>query len=584
MTRTRAVFFAILLAAGGLGAYLLWVGNKPAQPVAPQNPGESSAAPAPAASGAVEVVIANALTKQRWFADLAKNFAAEARKTGKGNTIMITSKPVSSGGSMDDILSGKSKPVVWSPGVASWVQEFDEKWKQQGGQPLMSGPCRPTIYAPLGIAMWRPMAEALGWPDKPIGWKTIVDLAAAPEGWKSFGHPEWGRFKLGYPHPKYSNAGMLFMTAFVYGVEGKSENLQSADVYAPGVEASMRTLAQSTSKYGTLSPDLLDSMAEHGPQFLHAVASYENDTIQYNIDKKDKLRFPLAFIFPSEGTFWTDQPYCIFDKADWVSPEQAEAAKLFLDYLLQPAQQALALKSYMRPLDTSVPLGEPLDLAHGTDPRVKPGTVKSLPIPNADLMRAVTDVFLITKRKATVLVVMDLSGSMQGDKIRTGTIATANFLKRLQPDDVVGVMTFSDKVQMLSEPKPASAVAETLSQQVTNLIAEGGTALYQSVCDAMTKMGELKSADEAAGQNRLYGIVLLSDGKNTGAGKTENQMFETCLPHDAEAQPVRINTIAFGDDADQVTLKRIAEVTGGEMFKAGPDSIDRIYLSISAEQ
>ena len=73
-------------------------------------------------------------------------------------------------------------------------------------------------------------------------------------------------------------------------------------------------------------------------------------------------------------------------------------------------------------------------------------------------------------------------------------------------------------------------MAEALSQQVTNLIAEGGTALYQSVCDAMTKMGKLKSADEAAGQNRLYGIVLLSDGKNTGAGKTENQMFETCLP------------------------------------------------------
>ena len=133
-----------------------------------------------------------------------------------------------------------------------------------------------------------------------------------------------------------------------------------------------------------------------------------------------------------------------------MSPEQAEAAKLFLDYLLQPAQQALAMKSYMRPLDTSVPLGEPLDLAHGTDPRVKPGTVKSLPIPSADLMRAVTDVFLITKRKATVLVVMDLSGSMEGDKIRTGTSATANFLKRLQPNDVVGVMTFSDKVQMLS--------------------------------------------------------------------------------------------------------------------------------------
>jgi Ca-activated chloride channel family protein len=112
----------------------------------------------------------------------------------------------------------------------------------------------------------------------------------------------------------------------------------------------------------------------------------------------------------------------------------------------------------------------------------------------------------------------------------------------------------------------------------------GGTALYEGVCTAMKKMGELKSANEAAGQNRLYGIVLLSDGQNTGGGATENQMFATCLPHDPEAQGVRINTIAFGADADQATLKRIAEVTGGKMFKADPDSIDKIYLSISAEQ
>ncbi len=583
MTRTRVVFFTILLAAVGLGLFLVW--RSPAPP-GPSGGKEIAGGtiPEPPLSAAVEVVIANAQTKQRWFEDLAADFHAEGRKTSKGNPIKIISKPVLSGGSMEAILAGKLTPVAWSPGVASWVQDFDAKWKQQGGQPLMSGACRPTIYAPLGIAMWRPMAEALGWPDKPIGWKTIADLAAAPEGWKAYGHPEWGSFKLGYPHPGYSNVGMLFMAAFVYGVEGKSENLQAADVYAPEVETSMQTLAQNTSKYGMVSTKLLDAMAEHGPQFLHAVAAFENDTIQYNIDKKDQLRFPLAFIFPSEGTFWTDQPYCIFDKAEWVSEEQAEAAKQFLDYLLQAEQQALAMKSYMRPLDSSVALGAPLDLAHGTDPRVKPGTVKSLPIPGADLMRAVTDVFLITKRKATVLVVMDISGSMQGDKIRTGTTATANFLKRLQPNDVVGVMTFSDKVQVLSEAQTASAVAEALSQQVTNLIAEGGTALYQSVCDAMTKMGELKSADEAAGQNRLYGIVLLSDGKNTGAGKTENQMFETCLPHDAEAQPVRINTIAFGDDADQAILKRIAEVTGGEMFKADPDSIDRIYQSISAEQ
>ncbi len=56
----------------------------------------------------------------------------------------------------------------------------------------MTEACEPTIYSPSGIAMWRPMAEALGWPAKPISWKTIIELAADPQGWSRYGHPGWG--------------------------------------------------------------------------------------------------------------------------------------------------------------------------------------------------------------------------------------------------------------------------------------------------------------------------------------------------------------------------------------------------------
>jgi len=120
MTRTRVVFFAILLAAVGLGLFLIW-----RSPAPPGTPGEKQITgdpiPEPPLAAPVEVVIANAQTKQRWFEDLAASFQAEGRKTSKGNPIKIISKPVLSGGSMDDILAGKLKPVVWSPGVASWV-------------------------------------------------------------------------------------------------------------------------------------------------------------------------------------------------------------------------------------------------------------------------------------------------------------------------------------------------------------------------------------------------------------------------------------------------------------------------------
>jgi Ca-activated chloride channel family protein len=92
------------------------------------------------------------------------------------------------------------------------------------------------------------------------------------------------------------------------------------------------------------------------------------------------------------------------------------------------------------------------------------------------------------------------------------------------------------------------------------------------------------AADAAAGESRLYGIILLSDGEDTVGNTTENQMFATCLPANAEADGFRIYPIAFGDAADTSVLARMATVTGGQMFTADPSSIGNVYLSISAEQ
>jgi Ca-activated chloride channel family protein len=464
------------------------------------------------------------------------------------------------------------------------VEQANEAWQQRTNKPVASQTCPATIYAPLGFVMWRPMAETLGWPDTPIGWDTIVALAADPEGWASYGRPEWGQFQFGHTHPAYANSGLLSMTGFVYGIAGKTETLTAAEIYAPEVEAAMRELEQNTSKYGRQAPALLELMAREGPSYLHAAAVPEADAVRFNVERGDELTFPLAFIFPAQGTIWADHPYCILDNAEWVTAEQAEAAAVFRDYLLAQAQQEVAIDNYLRPLDSSIPLHTPLDLANGTDPRVNPSTVPALPSPNAEISAAVIDLFQITKRKATVLLVLDVSGSMEGDKIRTARSATVEFLQRLDANDEVGVMIFSDGSQLLQEPIRKGDVAETLSPRVEGLVADGNTALYRAVCESVKAMDGLQREDSANGETRLYGIVLLSDGEDTVGDVTENQMFATCLPANAEADGVKIFPIAFGEDADETVLARMATVTGGLMFTADPASISNVYLSISAEQ
>lgn len=538
--------------------------------------------PTPLPEGTVLVTIASSNTKQNWLNQVVSEFNEQGLKTSEDLAIVAEVSHVTSGGSMNAILDGTISPVVWSPGDPSWVDQINSTWRQQNNRPINSEPCPPTVYAPLGFVMWRPMAEALGWPDTPIGWDTIVELAADPDGWASYGRPEWGQFRFGHTHPGYANSGLLSMTAFVHGVLQTEDQLTAAQVYE--AEDAMRKLEQNTSKYGRQAPAILELMASQGPSYLHAAAVPESDTVRFNVERSDELAFPLAFIFPAKGTIWANHPYCILDNADWVTDEQVEAAEIFREFLLDRDRQELAVDNYLRPLDSSISLHSPMDLEHGTDPRITPEIVPALPSPDANVSAAVIDLFRITKRKATVIIALDVSGSMEGEKIQSATEATAEFLERLDPDDRVALLTFNDDVVALAEPQPVRGVAEGLSGRVRNLIADGNTALYASVCQAVEMAAELREEDLAAEESRLYGIVLLSDGEDTVGEPTENQMFVTCLPTNAEADGVKIFPIAFGEDAAEELLARIANVTGGRLYTADPGSISNVYLSISAEQ
>ena len=99
------------------------------------------------------------------------------------------------------------QPVVWSPASSAWGAILDQQLADKG-QPAMANQGTPFMNTPLVIAMPKPMAEALGWPDKPLGWSDIFSLATSSQGWAAYGHPEWGAFKLGKTNPNFSTSGL----------------------------------------------------------------------------------------------------------------------------------------------------------------------------------------------------------------------------------------------------------------------------------------------------------------------------------------------------------------------------------------
>ena len=306
--------------------------------------------------------------------------------------------------------------------------------------------------------------------------------------------------------------------------------------------------------------------------------------MRFNVERQDELRFPLAFIFPQEGTFWSDHPYCILDGAPWVDAPQAEAAQWFLDFLRGDQMQGLASTHYVRPFAGGADPGGALTIANGTNPAATPATVPDLDIPSPQVGEAIIDQFLTTKRKATVLVVFDTSGSMQGAPIKTATEATAEFLSRLQPQDRVGVIEFATDIRTVEPIAEVSRSGEMAQGRVRGLNAAGDTNLYGAVCRATRMLVDEAARDREKGDNRLYGIVLLSDGADTVGAVSETRMFQTCMLSNEGEEGPKIFVISFGEGADLEVLTRLAAESHGAVFAADPASIKQAYLRISAEQ
>src|SRR5262249_19792757 len=143
--------------------------------------------------------------KKTWLEEQIKAFEASKPRLKSNKSIHIESRAMGSGEAVQAILSDEIKPHVFSPASGAYVTVMNRAWLSQAGHTAaLCPPGEPVVLSPLVIAMWKPMAEALGWPKKAIGWKELLAVNANPKGWGAQGHPEWGPFKLGHTHPEFS--------------------------------------------------------------------------------------------------------------------------------------------------------------------------------------------------------------------------------------------------------------------------------------------------------------------------------------------------------------------------------------------
>lgn len=529
--------------------------------------GETKAAAPP---GSIELVFPYGSEKEKWIAEVTENFNRGGRKTNSGKPIFVTALPMGSGESIDEVLSGRLKAHIISPASAAFIKLANAQSRTRSGADLVAN-TENLVLSPVVIAMWKPMAEALGWPGKAVGWSDILALARSQTGWAAYNFPQWGRFKFGHTHPEYSNSGLISLLAETYAAVHKTRDLTLADVQRSTTGEFVGAIEQSVVHYGSSTGFFGRKMFSNGPEYLSAAVLYESMVVESYAEQN--LAFPVVAIYPKEGTFWSDHPIGVVER-EWTTPEHKEAAGIYIRYLLERPQQERALTYGFRPAAVDVKAGAPLDSAHGVDPS-EPKT--TLEVPSVEVIDRILKLWQTKKKTSDVVLVLDTSGSMnEQGKLENAKRGAKQFISIMSDADTVSFLPLNTSYSWAFQNVVMGPDGkQKANAQIDSLFAGGETNLYDSIEEAY----RLLKTSRREGK-KIQAVVVLTDGGDTNS-KIRFEKLLDLVRFNGETNTIRVFTIAYGRDARKDLLKQIAEATQAKSYEGNPDTIINVFRDVS---
>ncbi|MEU3750545.1 MULTISPECIES: vWA domain-containing protein [Streptomyces] len=547
----------------------------------------------------VQLTVNSSTEKAELLADLAEEYGHARREFGGGECADVRVLEQSSGVAMealaagwDEKRDGMPEPQVWTPSSSLWLTLLTGKATAADRSVTVAEPVS-LATSPLVIGMPRPMAQALGWPDRQVGWKDVLSLTK--KGWGAFGHPEWGAFHLGKDNPRTSTSGLASTVAAFYAATGRSGDLTEADVRDPKAREFVAGVESGVLHYASDATVYMSNLAEADAagtalSYTSAVPVQEQLLHLYNqgsptgdperIGKGRKPTVPLVAVHPADGTLMMDHPFIVLPSA---TDRQKAAAADFQDFLLEKSQQRRFQQLGFR--DHQGTAGAELAASVGLRPAEK---LTPIDPPAPAVLGRILDSWDDLRKKARVVMIMDVSGSMNQpagegrSRLEAAKSAAVKALDLYHPDDEVGLWAFSTETGGQAEPYrqilPPRRIADGkagLVRAIGGLHAEGGTALYSTVRAAQRAvLAELDT-------DRINAVVLLTDGRNEYPA--DNDLDSLLRDIDAKnlERSVRVFTVAFSEQADFTVLQKIAKASKADAYDArDPAVIDKVMRSV----
>ncbi|MCB0115600.1 MAG: VWA domain-containing protein, partial [Caldilineaceae bacterium] len=187
-----------------------------------------------------------------------------------------------------------------------------------------------------------------------------------------------------------------------------------------------------------------------------------------------------------------------------------------------------------------------------------------------------------------VVLVFDVSGSMEGEKIEQARRAARYVVEHLNPDDQFNLIAFStgtDAWAATLQPADAGNRAEALAW-IDDLLANGSTDINRALLDALgqIEMSSRISAVDVSGRPAY--VLFLTDGLPTQGEQVPARIVRNAEDNAPQQRSLRLFTFGVGYDVNTDLLDEVSRVLGGRSSYVRPgeaidEAVGDFYASIS---
>ncbi len=170
---------------------------------------------------------------------------------------------------------------------------------------------------------------------------------------------------------------------------------------------------------------------------------------------------------------------------------------------------------------------------------------------------------VLSRAPLSLVVMLDTSGSMDGDKLAQAKRSVVSLIRKMRSDDEIALVSYDSSARLLQPMTRVADVRERLVSTVYELDADGGTNIPAAIRAGL-------SATDSAGSGRVKRLVLVSDGLDDTRLEAER------LARDGTDRAVTISALGIGLDFDESYLSGVANAGRGNFgFVESPATLAR---------